>query len=170
MTDKQKIFCDEYLIDFNESRDEKVAYPDCKTDAAARANSSRLLTNDNIQEYLKTKRAELGNKMEITQERVLKEMARIAFGDVRKLYDDNGSLKFIKNIDEDAASIIAGIETAEAFEGYGEDREMIGYTKKVKLADKAKALDMLGKYFGMFKDKIEIDQNKPFEVNIKVKK
>lgn len=170
MTDKQKIFCEQYLLDFNATRAYKVAYPDSKTDESARAGASRLLTNDNVQEYLEVRKKELGNKMEITQERVLKELARIAFGDVRELYDDKGSLKFIKDIDDDTASIIAGIETVEEFEGYGQDREQIGYTKKVKLADKTKALDMLGKYFGMFKEKVEVNQDKPFEVNIKVKK
>ena len=45
MTDAQKRFCDEYLIDLNATRAYKVAYPNCKKDETARANGSRLLTN-----------------------------------------------------------------------------------------------------------------------------
>lgn len=170
MTDKQKLFCDEYIKDFNASRAYKVAYPNCKKDDSARANASRLLTNDSIIEYINQQKEQLANKMEITQERVLQEMARIAFADIRKLYNDYGGLKSIQDLDDDVASIITGIEVTEEFEGYGQDREQIGYTKKIKMADKTKALDMLGKYFGMFKEKVEINSDKPFEVNVNIKK
>ena len=48
MTEKQKIFADEYLIDLNATRAYRVAYPTVKKDEAARANASRLLTNANV--------------------------------------------------------------------------------------------------------------------------
>ncbi len=170
MTDKQKIFCDEYLKDFNATRAYKIAYPNCKKDNTAKSAGSRLLTNVDVISYIQQGKEKLKNKMEITQERVLQEMARIAFGDIRKLYNKNGGLKNIQDLDDDTAAIITGIESVEEFDGYGEDREQIGYTKKVKMADKNKALDMLGKYFGMFKEKVEVNQDKPFEVNINIKK
>lgn len=170
MTDKQKLFCDEYLKDFNATRAYKEAYPSCKKDATARVNGCKLLTNTNIAEYIEQQKELLKSKMEITQERVLKEMARIAFGDIRKLYNESGELKNIQDLDDDTAAIITSIESTEEFDGYGQDREQIGWTKKVKTADKTKALDMLGKYFGMFKEKVELNQDKPFEVNINIKK
>ena len=55
MTDAQKRFCDEYLIDLNATRAYKVAYPNCKKDETARANGSRLLTKANIQIYVSDK-------------------------------------------------------------------------------------------------------------------
>ncbi len=170
MTDKQKKFCNEYLKDFNATRAYKVAYPNCKKDETANAASSRLLRNVKVQDYINNKKEKLKEKMEISQERVLQEMARIAFGDVRKLYNESGGLKNIQDLDDDTAAIVTGIETTEEFDGYGQDREQIGYTKKVKMADKTKALDMLGKYFGMFKEKVEVNQDKPFEVNINIKR
>lgn len=170
MTDKQKIFCDEYLKDFNATRAYKVAYPSCKKDEAAKSAGSRLLTNVNVISYIQEGKEKLKNKMEITQERVIQEMARIAFGDIRKLYNESGGLKNIQDLDDDTAAIITSIESTEEFDGYGQDREQIGYTKKVKMADKTKALDMLGKYFGMFKEKVEVNQDKPFEVNINIKR
>lgn len=48
MTEKQKIFADEYLVDLNATRAYRVAYPSVKKDEAARANASRLLTNANV--------------------------------------------------------------------------------------------------------------------------
>lgn len=170
MTDKQKIFCDEYLKDFNATRAYKEAYPGCKKDLTARVNGCKLLTKTNIATYIEQQKELLKNKMEITQERVLQEMARIAFGDIRKLYNESGGLKNIQDIDDDTAAIITSIESTEEFDGFGQDREQIGYTKKVKTADKTKALDMLGKYFGIFKEKVEVSQDKPFEVNINIKK
>ncbi len=170
MTDKQIIFCNEYLKDFNATRAYKVAYPNCKKDETAKSAGSRLLTNVNVIAYIQDGKEKLKNKMEISQERVLQEIARIAFGDIRKLYNESGGLKNIQDLDDDTAAIITSIESTEEFDGYGQDREQIGYTKKVKTVDKTKALDMLGKYFGMFKEKVEVNQDKPFEVNINIKR
>ena len=169
MTEKQKKFCDEYLLDFNATRAYKAAYPNCKSDEVAKAAGSRLLTNVNVKKYIEERKAELKKRVTVTQEDVINQLARIAFGDIRKLYNESGGLKDIHSIDDDTAPIIAGIETTEEFEGYGEDREQIGYTKKIKIANKDRALDMLGKYFGIFKDKVEVSQDKPFEVNINIK-
>ena len=52
MTDAQKRFCDEYLIDLNATRAYKVAYKSCKKDETANVNGSRLLRNANVQEYI----------------------------------------------------------------------------------------------------------------------
>lgn len=170
MTDAQKRFCDEYLIDLNATRAYKVAYPNCKKDETARANGSRLLTKANIQIYVADKMKEREQRTEITQDRVIKELAKIAFLDIRKLYTENGQLKNVADIDSETAGAISSLETLEEYEGYGDEREKIGDTQKVRLLDKTKALELLGKHLGMFKDKVEIEQNKPFEVNIKVKK
>lgn len=170
MTEAQKRFCDEYILDFNATRAYRAAYPKCKTDEAASAAGSRMLGNVNVQKYIQEQKENLKEKINVTQEQVINQLARIAFGDIRKLYNDSGGLKNIQDLDDDAAAIISGIETTEEFEGYGEDREQIGYTKKVKIASKDRALEMLGKYFGIFKEKVEINSDKPFEVNINIKK
>ena len=88
MTEAQKRFCDEYLIDLNATRAYKVAYPSCKKDDTARANGSRLLTIANIQGYIKSKQTEIQKRTEITQDKVIKELAKIAFLDIRKLYTE----------------------------------------------------------------------------------
>lgn len=81
-----------------------------------------------------------------------------------------GGLKNIQDIDESTRRAISSLETYEEFEGYGEEREKVGDTKKIKLIDKTKALELLGKHLGMFKEKVDINQDKPFEVNINIKK
>lgn len=163
MTDAQKRFCDEYLIDLNATRAYKVAYPRCKRDETARANSSRLLTNDNVQEYISMKQKEIEKRTEVTQDMVINELAKIAFLDIRKLYNDYGGLKNIQDIDEDTARAISSLESLEEFGGYGEDREQIGITRKVKLLDKTKALELLGKHLGLFND-VNVNMKNPVEV------
>ena len=106
------------------------------------------------------KQAEIQKRTEITQDRVLKELAKIAFGDIRKLYTDNGALRNIVDLEDDIAGAISGVETFEEYEGRGAEREYIGDTKKVKMLDKTKALELLGKHLGMFKEtNININTN-----------
>ena len=152
MTDAQKRFCDEYLIDLNATRAYKVAYQRCKKDETANAASSRLLRNVKVQEYISEKQQEIEKRTEITQDMIVKELAKIAFLDIRKLYTENGQLKNIADIDDKTVGAISSLETLEEYDGYGEDREKIGDTQKVKLLDKTKALELLGKHLGMFTD------------------
>ena len=159
MTDAQKRFCDEYLIDLNATRAYKVAYPRCKKEETANAASSRMLRNVKVQEYISEKQQEIEKRTEVTQDMVIKELSKIAFLDIRKLYTENGQLKNIADMDSETAGAISSLETLEEYEGYGEDREKIGDTQKVKLLDKTKALELLGKHLGMFKEKVTIDGN-----------
>lgn len=157
MTDAQRRFCDEYLIDLNATRAYKVAYPNCKKDDTARTNSSRLLTIANIQEYISEKQKEIEKRTKVTQDMVIKELAKIAFLDIRKLYTENGQLKNIADLDDNTAGAISSLETLEEYDGYGDDREKIGDTQKVKLLDKTKALELLGRHLGIFNDKLDLN-------------
>lgn len=159
MTPAQKRFADEYLIDLNATKAYKAAYPSCKKDETARVNGSKLLTNTNIQDYISKKQKELEKKSGVTQQRIIEELAKIAFADIRKAYDKNGNLRPIQDLDDDTAGAIIGVESFEEYEGRGDDREYIGDTKKVKMADKIRAAELLGKHLGMFKEKIEISKS-----------
>lgn len=165
MTDAQKRFADEYLIDLNATRAYKVAYSRCKKDETARANSSRLLTNANIQNYISEKQKEIEKRTEVTQDKVIKELAKIAFLDIRKLYSENGQLKNIADIDDETVGAISSLETLEEYDGYGSDREKIGDTQKVKLLDKTKALELLGKHLGMFND-VNVNMKNAIQVEL----
>ena len=98
MTEAQKRFCDEYVIDFNGTRAYKAAYPNCKKDETAKAAASRLLTNVNVIQYIQEQKEELKEKINVTQEQVINQLARIAFGDIRKLYNEYGGLKNIQDL------------------------------------------------------------------------
>ena len=95
LTAKQKIFADEYLIDLNATRAYKVAYPNIKKDETARANSSRMLTNANVASYVEKRMKDRQKRTEITQDMVLKELAKIGFADVTDFVsiEDKGAYK-----------------------------------------------------------------------------
>lgn len=79
MTDKQKIFADEYLIDLNATRAYKAAYPKVKNDNTAAVSGSNLLRNTKVVEYIEERMAERTKRTEVTQDDVVKELATIGF-------------------------------------------------------------------------------------------
>ena len=146
MTKKQKIFADEYLIDLNATRAYKAAYPSVKKEETARANGSRLLTNANVSKYIAERMQDRQKRTEITQDRVLEELAAIAFAmltDYAEVKDGKVILKNTENLTEQQIRAIAGIK----------DRK---YGIEIKLNDKEKALELLGRHLGMFKDRVEV--------------
>lgn len=147
LTDKQLRFVDEYLVDLNATQAAKRAGYSEKT---ARQQGQRLLTNVDIQAAIQEARAQQQERTQITADAVLREYAKIAFFDPRKLFQDNGQPKDITMLDDDTAGALAGLDVLEEYEGSGRDREFVGYTKKYKNADKLRALEALGKHLGLF--------------------
>lgn len=171
MTDAQKRFCDEYLIDLNATRAYKVAYPKCKKDETANAASSRMLRNVKVQEYISEKQKEIEERTEITQDKVIKELANIAFFNIKNIYNNNGTLKAIKDIDEETIRAISSVKVLQkagamkiSINMEGKDNEVPiehiqEQTIEFKTNDKVKALELLGRHLGMFKEKVTIDGN-----------
>ena len=153
LTANQKIFADEYLIDRNATRAYKMAYPKVKSDDVAAAAAARLLRNVKLEVYIQERLEEAQERTEVTLDRVIKEYARIAFFDPRKMFDEDGRPVETINLDDDTAAAIAGLEVYEEYEGRGEDREFVGYTKKYKLANKLEALKALGEHLGLTSNK-----------------
>lgn len=86
-------------------------------------------------------------------QRIADELKHLSTVDIRQLYDQNGRLKRPEDWPPDVAAAVVAIETKEIFSKEG-DHE--GNVVKVKTADKTRALELLGKYAGMFKERIEI--------------
>lgn len=83
----------------------------------------------------------------------MQEYARLAFFDPRKLFRADGSPKPIEALDDDTAAALTSIDVREEYEGSGEERVFVGYTKKYRLANKMGALNSLAKHMGLFDDK-----------------
>jgi len=141
------------------------------TDAAKRAGYSEKtaysignenLSKPEIAEYINKSLKKRLDGLEISQERVLNEMARVAFCDIRNLFDESGNLRPIHDLDDDTARAVASFEIVAVRGADGETE----YLKKVKSADKMRGLEMLGKYLALFTDKHEHSGpgGKPIEI------
>ena len=146
MTEKQKIFADEYLIDLNATRAYRAAYPSVKKDETAAAAATRLLKNVNVQKYIQERMHERQQRTEVTQDMVVNELAAIAFAKATDYVSIKGGAVFVKSTDglsDQQIRAIAGIkEGANGIE--------------IKLNDKEKALELLGRHLGMWNDKLDI--------------
>ena len=102
------------------------------------------------------------SQADFTQARILQELRAVAFFDVREIFNEDGTLKHPTEWPKNAAQVIAGIDTSDLWD-YVEDedgtsgkrKEKVGLARKIKLNDKLKALEMLGKNLRMFTDRIE---------------
>lgn len=126
---------------------------------AAEAGSSRLLRNVKVWERIAQLQKELRDSSGVTKEDVVKGFMNIAFCDIAQIFDENGNLKNIHNIPKDIRRAISGIDVFEEYEGRGKDRELSGYVRKIRLWDKNKALENLGKHLGIFEK--DNEQRKP---------
>lgn len=84
--------------------------------------------------------------------RILDEIKSIGLADIRTAYDDQGKLKDPKDWPAELARVVSAVETMEEYSGKGDGRQLIGYTKRLKLWDKLKALELLGRNRRLFKD------------------
>jgi hypothetical protein len=98
----------------------------------------------------------LYDRGEWVEESILRELRRLGSADLRKLFKEDGSLKKPEDWPDEIAAAISGIDTEELFDGYGKYRKHIGFTKKVKLWDKGRALELLGKNLRMFVDRVDV--------------
>lgn len=165
LTHNEQIFCDEWLKDRNGTRSYKVAYTHIKKDKVAGSLAVRLLAKERVDKYLQKKLKEISNSAVITAERILKEEARIAYSDARKLFSGKWTSIPPGDLDDDTARAIAGVEVKEN-KTYGADGEVSSteVTFKYKFWDKGQALNRLEKIKGMFaKDN---EQKVPFKPDL----
>ena len=138
MTDKQERFCEEYMIDLNATQAAIRAGYSLKT---AREQAPRLLANVSIQNRIAQLQAEQSRRTGVSADRVVRELAKIAFANASDLIDpETASVKLDASRDD-----LAAIQSIKV-KSFGED----GLEHEVKLADKLRALDLLGKHLGMY--------------------
>lgn len=153
ITPKKQRFVDEYLVDLNATQAAIRAGYSAKT---AHSQGPRLLDDVGVKELIAEAMAKRSESTKITAERVLQELGRVAFFDPRRLLNADGSPKPINELDDDTAAVLAGMDVQEEYVGVGDERRFVGYTKKVKMADKVAALSLAMRHLGMLTDKLEV--------------
>lgn len=91
---------------------------------------------------------------QIDPDRVLREAARLAYSDVRQLFDEGGKLLPVKQWPDGLAAAIGGVEVVKRNVDSGDDRtdDVI----KVKVWDKPKAVELLFRHLGLIKDRLDL--------------
>lgn len=141
MTEKQKIFADEYLIDLNATRAYRVAYPAVKKDETARANGSRMLTNANVKKYIDKRLEEIHSEKTADAKEVMEYLTAVLRGESR-------SEEIV------VEGLGDGLSKAKTME------------KAPSEKDRLKAAELLGKRYSLFTDKVEMEAD--MELNIAI--
>ena len=163
MTPKQIRFIDEYLVDLNAAQAAIRAGYKAST---AKEQGHRLLTNVHIAAQIQRAMDERAARTGITQDRVLGEIAKLAFLDISGAFDADGGLLPLKDMDPDVRAALAGLEITEITNA---DGVAIGRVKKIKLADKIAALTLLMRHLGLLNDKVKVqgDAENPLTLLVK---
>ena len=132
MTDKQRKFCDEYLIDCNATRAYKVAYPNIKNDNVASAAGTRLLGNVKIKAYIDARLEEMSSAKVASAEEVMKYLTSVMRGECT----------------EQIPLLI------------GEGIQKLA-DKDIGAKERLKAAELIGKRYGLFSDKVNLEGTLP---------
>jgi phage terminase small subunit len=116
---------------------------------------SRLLNNVHVKKIIEEANKKAGALAGLSVERTLLEVARLAYADPGKLWDEDGNLIPIHLLDADTRATIASIEVDEVFTGKGETKTLAGHLRKIKQHGKAQALDMAMKYHQLYVERHE---------------
>lgn len=162
LSNQQKLFCQEYLkLGMNGTQAYLNIYKSCKKESTAMTNASRLLRNAKVQEYIKELQEKVEKKAIVSIEDIVKELTAIAFTDrtkiskmvtkEKKLEETTLVYKAVDFPDTDTLDV----ETKKVIAGYKQTQSGLA----VETYDKMKALELLGKYLGMFKDEAPVINN-----------
>lgn len=146
MTEKQKRFCEEYLIDLNATQ---AAIRAGYSTESAYAIGSENMKKPQIRARVDKAIAEQSKRTGINADRVVRELARIALLNPKNVINFEDATVLSNASDDDLAAVASvRVKIIPTADGEGIERE-------VKLYDKGKALEQLGRHLGMFADKVE---------------
>lgn len=161
LNDQQALFVRYYLVSLNAS---DAALKAGYSKANAGVIGHQLLKHPIISAEIKRRQKARAKRLEINGENILRELARIGFADVRAYVSvtDDGEIrvKATDEMDDDAAAAVQEISqtTTEARGGKRGEIEITTKNRKVKLHDKIRALDLMGRHVGLWKDGIDLGQ------------
>jgi phage terminase small subunit len=140
LTPNQERFVQEYLVDLNGTQ---AAIRAGYAAGSASVTASRLLANAKIAEAIAAGQGAREKRTGVTADRVVAELAKMAFVDLAAAYDDNGNLLKPSDMPADVKAALAGVDFAKTGD------------RIARFAAKERALELLGKHLGMFRDKVE---------------
>lgn len=142
MNERHRRFVDEYLIDLNAA---KAAIRAGYSETSARQIACELMGREDVQEAVADAIAARSERTRVTADKVIRELARIGFSDLRMFCEWGGShvtLKDAETLSDDDAACVE--EVGETISKDGSS------TFKIKLHSKLRALELLGKHTRAF--------------------
>ncbi|MET3359777.1 MULTISPECIES: terminase small subunit [Bradyrhizobium] len=144
LTPKQARFVQEYLLDLNAT---KAAIRAGYSRRSAQEQGSQMLAHPAIMAAIDEAKLKRSERTEVDADWVLRRLADEAEADLAHLYDAKNDLKPIDEWPEIwRQGLVAGVEVEALFEGSGEERRQLGYIKKIKLSDRLRRLELIGKH------------------------
>jgi phage terminase small subunit len=162
LNQKQILFVQEYLIDLNATQAcIRAGYSEKTSRQMGTENLSKPAIQKAIAEAMEARM----NRIEITQDAVLQEIAKTAFMDIGGMFNENNELLPINEIPENLRRAIGSFEVSKTMVG---SETLVEETlKKVRLLDKTKNLELLGRHLKMFTDKVAVEGLEDLLVKIK---
>lgn len=145
LTDKQKRFCEEYLIDLNATAAYKRAGYQVKSDSVAASCASDLLRIPKVQAYVTELQNKRARRTRVTADRVIRELARIAFSDISEVMEFDAGIVRVKSSSTLPKRVTAAIASVTFTE------TPFGSKTTVRMHSKLTALQSLGEHLGIFK-------------------
>jgi phage terminase small subunit len=143
---QQERFCQEYLVDCQGTH---AAIRAGYGKPGAHVTASRLLGMPKIQKRIAELQVELRDRTAISAEKVVAELVKLGFYSINDFLKDDNGIEKLKQMGRDKVAPVVGIKVTETFSGAGK-RKRTNITTEVKLADKSRALELLGKHLGIF--------------------
>ena len=140
MTDKQRKFCDEYLIDCNATRAYRKAYPNVKKDSSAAVCAAKLLRIAKVQEYINKQLEKISSEKIATAEEVMQYLTSVLRGE-----------------SQSEIVVVEGVG-----DGCSDARRM---NKAPDEKERLKAAELLGKRYGLFKESVNLEVEPVMLVN-----
>lgn len=160
LTPKQEMFCYEYLIDFNATQASiRAGYSAASASVIGSRNLANVAIGQRLQELMEERKA----RVEATSDYVLQRLLEIDRLDLADIVDDEGNVLPIKDWSEEWRKSVAAIDISEV-------KTANALVKKIKMPDKLKNLELLGKHIGVsaFKERTELTSTDGRELVINV--
>ena len=157
LTDKQKVFCAEYMT--NGYNGYKAALSAGYTQFTSLANKATILESIKVQGEIDRRMKRLLRRYDITEDRILQEVANLAFLDVLDIYNPDGSPKQLDEMSESARRAINGVESEQFTEGKGSEAKTAATIKRFKVSEKKPCLELLMKWKAMLVDTKKVEHS-----------
>lgn len=155
MNKKHELFVAEYLIDLNATQAAIRTGYSAKT---AEQIGYQLLQKTSVQKAIAKAMAERSKRTGVNQDRVVLELAKLAFVNMTDVVDSQGKIK--DDAAEEDKACIESIKYKRSDTDTG-----VSVEREVRIGSKMKALELLGKHLGMWNDKVDVNVAVPIVIS-----